>query len=110
MLEQVNALYGEMKDFSVSTGISSKIFNADGTELLSCGKCIECEICRLAGGSSVECSKTHAKAGKDTLRFGGKYIYLCPMGFVHASSPVLMEDSDIVTAVAGPILIIDRSD
>ena len=37
MLEQVNALYGEMKDFSVSTGISSKIFNADGTELLSCG-------------------------------------------------------------------------
>ncbi len=110
MLEQVNALYGEMKDFSVSTGIPSKIFNADGSELFFCGKCLECEICRLAGGSPVECSKTHAKAGEDTLRFGGKYIYLCPMGFVHASSPVLMEDSDIVTAVAGPILIIDRSD
>ncbi len=110
MLEQVNALYGEMNDFSVSTQIPSKIVNSEGVELFSFGSCPECEICKLAGKPSAECSKAHAKAGEDTLRFGGKYIYICPMGFVHAASPVLMEDSDIVTAIAGPILIIDRSD
>ena len=99
-----------MNDFSVSTQIPSKIVNSEGVELFSFGSCPECEICKLAGKPSAECSKAHAKAGEDTLRFGGKYIYICPMGFVHAASPVLMEDSDIVTAIAGPILIIDRSD
>ena len=110
MLEQVSSLYGEMKDFSVSTGISSKIVSSDGSELFSFGPCRECEICKLAGRPTTDCLKSHAKAGEDTLRFGGKYIYICPMGFVHAASPVLMEDSVIVTAIAGPILIIDRSD
>ena len=110
MVEQINALYGELEDFSISTGIPAKIVDSEGKELFSCGSCHECEICMLAGKPFAECSRAHAKAGEDTLRFGGKYIYLCPMGFVHAASPVLMEDSAIVTAVAGPILIIDRSD
>ena len=110
MYEQLDALHGEINDFFISTGIKVKVYSTDGVELLSVGQCSECEICSLAGGSSVECARMHMKAGEDTLRFGGKYIYLCPMGFVHAASPVLVDRSSIVTAVAGPMLIIDRDD
>ncbi len=110
MLEQLNALHGEINDFTISTGIKIRVFSTEGSELINSGSCSECEICRLAGDPSVECTKTHVKAGEDTLRFGGKYIYLCPMGFVHAASPVLVDGSNIVTAVAGPMLIIDRDE
>ncbi len=110
MQDQANALFEEIKDFSVSTGITAKVFNAEGNEIMSFGSCPECELCRLAGYPRSECVRTHKKAGEDTLRFGGKYIYLCPMGFVHASSPILTAKSDIVTATAGPMLIIDKTD
>ncbi len=110
MQNQASSIFEEIKDFSVSTGISAKIFNSDGVEIMSVGNCPECELCRLSGCPQSECIKTHKKAGEDTLRFGGKYIYLCPMGFVHASSPVLTEKSEIVTASAGPMLIIDKTD
>ena len=110
MQNQASSIFEEIKDFSVSTGISAKIFNSDGVEIMSVSNCPECELCRLAGCPQSECIKTHKKAGEDTLRFGGKYIYLCPMGFVHASSPVLTEKSEIVTASAGPMLIIDKND
>ena len=110
MQDQATALSEEIKDFSVSTGIPAKVFNSEGTEIVSFGNCPECELCRLAGYPRSECVRTHKKAGEDTLRFGGKYIYLCPMGFVHAASPVLSAKSDIVTAVAGPMLIIEKTD
>jgi AraC-like DNA-binding protein/ligand-binding sensor protein len=77
---------------------------------MSVGNCPECDLCRLAGCPQSDCVKTHKKAGEDTLRFGGKYVYLCPMGFVHASSPILTDNSEIVTASAGPVLIIDKTD
>ncbi|MBQ6053584.1 MAG: helix-turn-helix domain-containing protein [Clostridia bacterium] len=110
MQDQANALFDEIKDFSVSTGITAKVFNSDGVEMMSFGSCPECELCRLVGCPRSECDRTHKKAGEDTLRFGGKYIYLCPMGFVYSASPVLTENSEIVTAAAGPILIIGKTD
>ncbi len=110
MKDHLNALYEEIKDFSVSTGITIKIFGSDGNEIMSVGNCPECDLCRLAGCPQSDCVKTHKKAGEDTLRFGGKYVYLCPMGFVHASSPILTDNSEIVTASAGPVLIIDKTD
>ena len=110
MQDQVSTLFGEIRDFSVSTGVTTKIYDSDGSEIMSVGQCAECNLCRLAGGPSAECSATHKKAGKDTLRFGGRYIYLCPMGFVHSASPVLTESSDIVTASAGPMLIINKDE
>ena len=50
------------------------------------------------------CFGVHAYAGEQSERFGGKYIYFCPAGFVFIVCPVIPDEGEAVRYLtAGPI-------
>ncbi|MCL2814078.1 MAG: AraC family transcriptional regulator [Oscillospiraceae bacterium] len=49
------------------------------------------------------CFGVHAYAGEQSERFGGKYIYFCPAGFVFVVCPVAGGDDDMHYLAAGPM-------
>ena len=48
------------------------VFHAD--------RCIGCGMCAAAGASHDRCVQAHIYGMTEAERFGGKYIYFCPMG------------------------------
>ena len=49
------------------------------------------------------CFGAHVYAGEQSERFGGKYIYFCPAGFVFTVCPVVLNGGEPVYLAAGPI-------
>lgn len=43
--------------------------------------------------TKFDCLNCHLSAARQAERFGGKYIYFCPAGFVHFASPVISNDN-----------------
>jgi YesN/AraC family two-component response regulator len=60
--------------------------------------------------TKFDCLNCHLSAARQAERFGGKYIYFCPAGFVHFASPVISNDNLAGAIVAGPVLIIDAEE
>ena len=60
------------------------------------------------------CLGVHAYAGEQSERFGGKYIYFCPAGFVFVVCPLISENEkgaeDINYLAAGPISPVQSED
>ena len=97
-------------DFSLASGVNCRLLAPDGQTLFSAR---ENEVCtRLAEAVSRDfhCGTLHGGAGDQALRFGGRYIYSCPMGLVFCASPVLSGGALSATLVAGPVQIMDAED
>ena len=74
-----------------------------------CG-CASCGVCRAAGRKPDDCVRAHIYGMTEAARFGGKYIYLCPMGLTCFVSPIL-GDRDIEAKITvGPFLMVERQD
>ncbi|MCL1793819.1 MAG: PocR ligand-binding domain-containing protein [Oscillospiraceae bacterium] len=62
--------------------------------------------CAIIEGSRIEsgyCFGVHAYAGEQSERFGGKYIYFCPAGFVFVVCPVISGGGEARYLAAGPM-------
>ena len=46
----------------------------------------------------------------ESTRFGGKYVYFCPMGLTCFVSPVLEDEEATAKLTVGPFLMVDRQD
>ena len=55
------------------------------------------------------CLNVHIYAGEQSERFGGKYIYFCPAGFVFTVCPVIFNENSLYLA-AGPISPVNSED
>lgn len=62
------------------------------------------------GGRAVPCSLLHIEAARQACRFGGSFVYLCSVGFMHWVSPIFSELRAIGAMVGGPALAIDRDE
>ena len=58
----------------------------------------------------LDCSQVHRYGGYQAERFGGKYMFFCPMSLLHWTSPLYREGSPEGSLVSGPALIIDSED
>ena len=76
-------------------------FDNDSDILHNCGSCGF--SCPAADG----CAKVHSYASFQSERFGGKYIYFCPGGFVFIASAVNTGE-ECYSLLAGPIMATDR--
>ena len=56
------------------------------------GSGISCKFCQqvrqLVDTEDDYCKRVHLYGGYQSERFGGKYIFFCPMGMVHWASPI----------------------
>ncbi len=101
-------------DYKTATGIDCFIIDLDGRCLFSTGEktggCSFCSTYQTLAGKADTCMNAHLYGSYQAERFGGKYIYFCPLGFVHWASPILRDDIMRGALLGGPVLMIDREE
>lgn len=105
----------EMADaFSWSSGVSSSLYS-DGDELVYARRpggwdCNFCKkLCRKLG-LDPRCEELHGRSARQAERFGGRYIYFCPLGLSFCASPIMSGGRFAGALVGGPVLITDPED
>ena len=78
--------------FSVSTGLGCTVSDTAGHIFYEHGKgCGSCTLCEAAGLPHENCIRAHNYGMTEAERFGGKYIYFCPLGLTCFVSPIIGE-------------------
>ena len=78
--------------FSESTGLGCMYSDKNGAILCKCGySCEHCTLCEVSGVERQRCVEAHIYSMNEAERFGGKYIYYCPMGLTCFVSPIVGE-------------------
>ena len=97
--------------FMSSTGTSCFITDSGGQPILGtnkeCGYCNLCENLQKFQPDYVSCSGAHLYGLIQSERFGGKYIYFCPVGLTFFISPIMGEFGSVAALTGGPVLMID---
>ncbi|WP_312644571.1 PocR ligand-binding domain-containing protein [Hydrogenoanaerobacterium sp.] len=100
--------------FSASTGIGCTVSDFSGNILHTTGySCNSCEICSIVKECNkvgLTCRDAHLYGMMQAERFGGKYIYYCPMGLTYFVSPIMSENEGVALVTAGPLLMVDADD
>jgi len=100
-----------LKAYSQSTGIESFIIDSKGQCTYSFGKntelCSLCQKLRDRTDKDSQCASVHLYGSYQAERFGGKYIFFCPMGFVHWAAPISIDDTLFGAFIGGPVLMLD---
>lgn len=100
-----------LKAYSKSTGVESFIIDSKGNFVYSYSQNSEmCGLCKKiqhTGDRKTDCASVHLYGSYQAERFGGKYVYFCPMGFVHWASPLTINDTFIGACIGGPVLMVD---
>lgn len=94
-----------------STGVESIIINSKGNKIYEfCVNGSLCQFCTnmnsLKGGRT-SCASAHLYGSYQAERFGGKYVYFCPIGMVHWASPITSNGSIQGALIGGPVMMVD---
>ncbi|MEG6612196.1 PocR ligand-binding domain-containing protein [Pseudoclostridium thermosuccinogenes] len=97
--------------YSKSVGIDCIIIDSDGNPLYLTGGrkdiCIFCSRMQNLLKGSINCSNVHLYGSYQAERFGGKYVFFCPMGMVHWASPISVDGSMQGAVLAGPVHMVE---
>jgi Response regulator containing CheY-like receiver domain and AraC-type DNA-binding domain len=98
--------------YAASMQLGTVVSLSDGSLIAAYGdcNCENCEICTLAGKEKTMCVHAQIYGMNAAERFGGKYIYFCPMGLTCFASPIVGNDGAEAKITVGPFLMIDRQD
>lgn len=97
--------------FSQACGVGVTVSDAGGNTLYEQGYgCASCKICALAGRKAEDCRKAHLYGTTEAVRFGGKYIYVGPVGLTCFVSPVLGDLGVAARLTVGPFLMVEKRD
>ena len=106
MLEQV--IYGA-KMYESVTGINCAVLDKDANIIFEVNSsCHEyCNLVKEKFGIGLNCLSINKNSINEALRFGGKFVYFCPMGFTYWIS-VIMENGVVkYSLLSGPVLMVD---
>ncbi len=94
--------------FSQSTGLGCSVQSPDGKTLHEVGYgCEACEVCATLHVDRTNCIQAHTYGMNEAERFGGKYIYFCPMGLSHFVSPIVGQIGSAAKVTVGPFRMVD---
>ena len=97
--------------YSASSGLGCVVSNVSEKVLFEEGHGFaSCKICDAAGLDRKDCNSFQAYGMSEAERFGGRYIYFCPMGLTFFVSPILGETGGTAKITVGPFLMVDRED
>ncbi len=97
--------------FSGATGLGCVVSDTEGNVLYESGPgCASCGICRKAQRRPEDCVQAHIYGMTEAERFGGKYIYFCPMGLTCFVSPILGSGGSEAKITVGPFLMVETQD
>ena len=106
--------------FSLACGVPCRVINALGeTVYQSAQQPGSTAICELAGSFlpvarnsetgpvSKICDNAHLYGCYQAERFGGRYVYFCPLGLTHWASPIMAEGSVVGALIGGPVHMVE---
>ena len=97
--------------FSISTGLGCVVSDAKGKVLHETGYgCAACKMCHRAELKQENCVQAQIYGMIEAERFGGKYIYFCPMGLTCFVSPIVGVEGSTAKITVGPFLMVERQD
>ena len=97
--------------FACSCGVGCVVSDATGKIRYEHGYgCGSCEVCRAAGRGPEVCVQAHTYGMTEAARFGGKYVYFCPMGLTCFVSPILGDEEIRARLTVGPFLMVEPQD
>ena len=100
--------------YSESTGIGCFAIDSEGGSPCGCSDPQAHDFCSQFSEklktSKLNCSQVHRYGSLQAERFGGKYMFFCPMSLLHWVSPVFYRGRNVGSLIAGPALIIDSED
>ena len=97
--------------FSKSCGVGCLVSDINGNIKDRVGySCADCKICAAAGRNPEDCLRSQSYGMEEAERFGGKYIYFCPMGLTCFVSPILGIEGAEAKITVGPFLMVDTQD
>lgn len=100
--------------FTGTSGISCTLTDSDGLTVYESSPdstpCAACKTLCEHLGCSFNCAGLHPFAARQSERFGGRYIYFCPIGMAFFASPIHSAGVYSGAFVGGPALIIDPED
>lgn len=97
--------------FAASSGVGCTVSNARGDVLCESGYgCASCRICQAAGRQPEVCVEAHNYGMTEAARFGGKYVYFCPMGLTCFTSPIFGAETIEAKITVGPFLMVEPQD
>ena len=97
---------------SAACGVGCVVTDARGAAVLRRGVWLRLLPAMPGGGPAgrrIACSP-RSTAWRRPPRFGGKYIYFCPMGLTCFVSPILEDEEVTAKLTVGPFLMVDRQD
>lgn len=101
----------EMVDaFVCSTGVSCLLTDAEGRELYrrEPGYALYAQCRKIMGDQA--CKRLHLYGACESERFGGRYIYFCPMGMGCFAAPIILGGRMVGALAAGPVMVMDPED
>ena len=97
--------------FSASTGLGCILSDARGQVFAEYGHgCQSCRLCEAARLPRERCVQAQIYGMSEAQRFGGRYIYFCPMGLTCFVSPIVGEGGAQAKITAGPFIMVDKPD
>lgn len=97
--------------YADATGLGCTVSDLSGKIFHTAGQgCGNCNLCEMAGEDHVRCMRAHAYGMTEAERFGGKYIYFCPMGLTCFVSPIVGQSGSAAKITVGPFLMVDAED
>lgn len=108
--------------YSKACGVPCRVIGSLGDTLYVAGSSEQTRICELAGavlpgarsehkdGHSRICENAHLYGCYQAERFGGRYIYFCPLGLTHWAAPIYAEGCAVGALLGGPVNLVDPDD
>jgi len=102
------------RDFSIAADLAVTVIDLTGQTLFESDGFEKANAFgRLASdafGLDGPCRYARLYAGYQAIRLGGRYIYDDPVGLTFFASPILQQSAHVATAIAGPLLMMQRDE
>ena len=111
-MPELNEIKKAAEIFTASTWIPCRVldFTDINSDCLSESGCTICRRLSEISGVDIDCKQAMRYGSYQAERFGGRYIFFCPLGFTHFISPI-SEDGELKYAISGgPLLMLDTDD
>lgn len=96
--------------YSSSVGLCCVVIDVSGNMVYdACGKG-RCAFCTKIQGLidfPQSCQNVHLYGSYQAEKFGGKYIYSCPIGLIHWASPIIYNGTLKGAILGGPVLVME---
>lgn len=99
------------QSFSVSTGLGCTLSDQNGQLVCEHGYGYEaCQLCTACCAEKKRGLEAHIYSMNEAERFGGRYIYFCPMGLSFFVSPIVGAQRVEGKITAGPFTMVEKQD